>query len=480
MIEKNKDYKKVKLILSKNKFLIRIETESEEYIKKMRELFSEKVKGYFWMAKYKSGGWNGTTCMISETNRTFPFGLLLEYIKLHKKYFKDYDLKADNEVKEIYKSPKIPIKYDLSLQPRPYQKEAIEICLKSSKGIIRSATASGKSLIISYIIKNILKNRNITKVRRNIIVVPSIQLVEQFYNDMIEYGINEKYIGRVHAKSHQWDLPIVISTWQTLMNNHDKLNMYDCCIIDETHTAKSHELKKIMKKSIANYRFGFTGTMHNNRLDNLNTMAFIGPILKDFPSGFLAEKGYISKCNVKILKLRYSELFEGSYNQIKNDVFYNKGRLNIIKDIVKESNHNILLLVGYKKEGYHLEKMLKYYTDRDIIFLSGKDKVEIREEWRKKMMKKKNIALIATYGIFQAGINIPNLKYCIFASPFKSKIRVLQSIGRTLRKHKNKKEGSYIYDLQDQVKYLIKHGRIRHSFYEEEKFNIDEIKYNLL
>ena len=126
--------------------------------------------------------------------------------------------------------------------------------------------------------------------------------------------------------------------------------------------------------------------------------------------------------------------------------------------------------------------MLNYlgnYTKRKTIFLSGNDDVGFREKWRKKMIAEKNIALIATYGIFQQGINIPNLKYLILAAPFKSKIRVLQSIGRALRAHEEKKEGAFIFDIVDKVKYLRKHGDERYEFYKSEGFNIKEIDLNV-
>jgi len=111
---------------------------------------------------------------------------------------------------------------------------------------------------------------------------------------------------------------------------------------------------------------------------------------------------------------------------------------------------------------------------KTVEFLSGRDKVEIREEWRKKCMKEKNIALIATYGIMAQGIDIPNLKYVIFVSPFKAKIRILQSVGRSLRKHADKQTGAHIFDIADMTKYFKKHSEIRLRYYDAEKFEIIE------
>jgi len=468
---------KAKLTLENN-YKIRITSNHDDYVMDMKEQFAFHVKNYFFMGKYKAGMWDGKIHFITEAS-LMPFGLILDFMRLHKKLYPDIQLKPDEGVKALFKGDKMDITYDLSLQPRPYQKEAVEICLKHSKGIIRSATASGKSLVISYIIKNLMKNRKITGVTKALIIVPSTSLVEQFTTDMIEYGLPESMIGKVYTGHKGWDKHIVISTWQSLKNNHDKLGMFHCVIGDECHQAKATELKKIFSKVKAKYRIGFTGTLPDHITDLYNVKAFLGPVLKEYPSGLLAEQGYISKCNVKVLNMSYPDGIENKiYKDIKDEVFHNKRRLNVIGDIVKELNDNILLLVSYIPEGDRLVKLLNRRTKKEVIFLSGKDKTKKREEWRQKMIKGNNIALIATYGIYQQGINIPNLKYAMLASPSKSKIRVLQSVGRTLRLNDNKKDGAIIFDLVDQVKFLKKHGQKRIDYYKNEGFNIESIDVN--
>jgi superfamily II DNA or RNA helicase len=437
------------------------------------------------MPKYKAGIWNGETSLITPAG-TFPYGLLPDFLRESKKH-PDVKVIIDDEVKSLFKGDDFEVKFDLSLpphikSPHPYQKEAVEYCLKYTKGIIRSATASGKSLVISYIIKNLLDNRDITKVRRVVIIVPSKQLVEQFYTDMQDYGIKEKYIGRIYDKIKnkpiQWDRTIVITTWQSLKNNTKRLDDYDVIIGDECHQVKAHELKKIFSKSKARYRLGFTGTMPDDVLETLNTKAFLGPVLRDYSSGLLGELGYIAKCNVKILNIDYPLGLEAEYyDDVKRETFEHKFRLGLIKNLVEFLDHNVLLLVGYHREGKLLQHLLQR-TNKKAMFLCGLDDVNIREEWRHKMINEKNIALIATYGIFQAGINIPNLKYMILAAPFKSKIRVLQSIGRTLRQHEDKEKGAFVFDIIDDVKYLRRHGNKRIMFYESEGFNIEEIPFS--
>ena len=454
---------------------IQIITEDEDYLKLMKEKFTEYVPGFQFMPAYKSGAWRGTICMINNTTNSLPYGLLFDLVRFHRKHFKNNTLIIEEEVKDLFRGKKFRPKWDLSLKPYPYQKECIMSCLDKTKGIIRSATASGKSLVIAYIIRTLLTRKS-SNVKKVVIIVPSTSLIEQFKGDLIGYGFDSKLIGKVFAQSKEWDTPVTISTWQTLSRNLERVMNYDCVIVDEVHGAKALLLKKILEKSVrAKYRLGFTGTLHSATLDNWNVKSYLGPILREYPSGLLAEQGYISKCTINMLNMEYSnEDWEGTYDEIKDEVFTNPFRMALLRELTKALDHNVLLLVGkVEKEGEVLKEVLKG-IDKEVVFLSGKDSVEEREKWRKKCMNNNNIALCATYGIFQQGINIPNQKYIVLASPFKSKIRVLQSVGRSLRKHADKEDGAIIFDIHDHTKHFDKHGDIRVRHYDSERFAINE------
>ena len=457
---------------------LQIITDDVDYLETMQTEFTRAVPGFMFMPQYKSGVWNGKVCMIDKFRGTFPYGIVFDYVRAHKKMFPRKPLHLEDEVKELFKAPPVDIKYNLKLKPRDYQKDCIEAALKYSKGIIRSSTASGKSLVIAYIIKNLLDNNIIKKC---IIIVPTTALIAQFIQDLIDYGFDNKELGMVFADRKQWNRKITISTWQSLSRNHKKLNMYDCIIVDETHQARSIEIKKILQKAkTARYRLGFTGTMHSDELNNWNTKAYLGPIIREYPSGFLAEQGYISKAVIHMMNMEYREKWEGDYHDLRDSIFQNTFRLNFIKKLVNELDHNVLILVDkVEKEGEVLQSFLKKGVDKEVVFLSGRDKVELREEWRKKCMKRKDIVLIATYGIFQMGINIPNLKNIILASPFKAKIRILQSIGRALRMHADKLEsGAQIFDIHDHIKFFEKYGDIRLRHYDSEGFEVHEHVYH--
>lgn len=469
-----RSYMSVKLTLF-DPLTIQIQTEDMEYFDMMRDEFTRFVKGFRFVPAYKSGMWSGKVCMIHEYRRTFPYGLLLDYIRTHKKNFKRISLELDPLVTDLFKGPKLKINYNLKLYPRPYQKDCIEAALAHTKGIIRSATASGKSLVIAYIIKTLLESKLIEKA---IIIVPSKSLIRQFHDDLVEYGFKDEFIGEVFSQRKQWDKDIVISTWQSLTRNRKMLEGFGCVIVDETHGAKAHELKKILSATEAKYRLGFTGTMPGHMLDSWNTKAFLGPLIREYPSGLLAEQGYISKCTVNMLYIDYKKKFGGDYNEERDAVFTHPYRLKLIHKLSEKLDHNVLLLVGkVEKEGEVLKEYLKD-TNKTVVFLSGKDSIEKREMWRKKCMQENNIILIATYGIFQQGINIPNLKYIILAAPFKSEIRVLQSIGRSLRKHANKEDGAKIYDICDNTKTFKKHSMKRIRHYDNEGFEVKEFKYS--
>lgn len=458
---------------------LRIETDEEDYLEIMRAEFTRKVPSFQFTPAYKSGGWDGRVCLINRWRHTFPYGILMDFIKVHRKNYPHMPLRVDQEVKDIFNGPKIEIKYDLPTHDvRPYQDDCIRACLKHTKGIIRSATASGKSLVIAYIIRHLIQNCIIHKC---VIIVPNTGLITQFYQDLIDYGFDNKKLGVAYSKRKQWDKEIVISTWQTLSNNHDKLDEFDLIIADETHGAKAHELKKILEKAThANYRLGFTGTMHDSELNNWNTKSYIGPIIREYPAGLLAEQGYISKCVINMLNIEYNQdVWHGEYNEIRDMVFQNDYRLNLLKQLTKKLDHNVLLLVDkVEKEGELLEQFLSDGVNKEVVFLSGRDDVKVREKWRQECTKRDNVALIATYGIFQSGINIPNLKYIILCSPFKAKIRVLQSIGRALRKHSNKKDGAQIFDIHDHTKHFEKFGNVRLRYYDSEQFEVQEYIFN--
>lgn len=459
---------------------IRIDTDDESYLNFVKEQFTQFVPDRFHMPKYKAGIWNGSICLFDSMTRSLPYGLLFDLMKMNKRFFPDKEVLIDAEVKALFNNDALNnITYDLIFKPWDYQKDCIETALRFSKCIIRSATASGKSLMISYIIKN-LRDNGLAKYQ--LIIVPSLSLITQFYDDMLFYGIDEKDIGTVWADSKDFVKPYVIGTWQTLSKHLDKLKLYDTVVVDECHGASANEMAKVLKECPnAKFRFGFTGTLPTDTLNLMNVKSYLGPVAKEYSSGVLSKLGYVAKCNVNILNLKYNDTSKYkrmSYDEVKDDLFTDSFRLNVIKNIIEKCDGNILLLVGkVEKEGEVLKKYLnEVLNDREVVFLSGKDKASVREIWRKRMNVDSGICLIATYQIFQQGVNIPSLKYIIFVSPYKSSIRVIQSCGRALRKYSNKDDGAYIFDITDDYKWFKDHGAKRYRYYVKENFIVNEME----
>lgn len=249
-------------------------------------------------------------------------------------------------------------------------------------------------------------------------------------------------------------------------------------VVSNCHCSKSLSIKTILSKmKNATWRFGFTGTMSPVKLDVFNVKAYLGPIFKTFGASELADMGYISHCKVNYINFNYAtkEKYIGEYNDVKEMVFNNPSRLKYIKQTLHNLDGNVLVLVGkVEKEGQLLKNYLEVENgEKEIVFIYGDTKADEREHWRLELEKRNNIILIATYQLFQLGVNIPSLKYIMFASPFKSKIRTLQSIGRTLRKHESK-DHAEIYDIVDNVLFLEEHGMRRRKYYSAEMFEVDE------
>ena len=286
----------------------------------------------------------------------------------------------------------------------------------------------------------------------------------------------------VNSKYKEFDKDIVISTWQSLQNQLDKLEIFDTIIVDEAHTIKASKLQEILQNcSNAQFRYGVTGTLPTNRLDELNVRSYIGPVLKTFRGRDLAELGFISKCTVKMITINYSDEPKGDYLDIRNDTFINPYRLGLIRHLVDITDNSVLILVEkVEKEGEVLEDILKEsFPDKYVVFLSGRDSSNERDLHRKEMNERTDMVVIATYQIFQQGTNIKSLRSIILASPTKSFIRVIQSLGRVLRKHISKdKGGAELYDIVDTCKYLTDHGEKRHRHYTKERHDIIELNLN--
>lgn len=502
---------------------IQIECSSRDLLMIIKDHFSYYVEGYRFMKEYKCGAWDGKIRLFNTSFRRLPYGLLFELLKLLKK--NKCEVTADDNIKNLFGDSTFDpnqIEYNLLFQPRYYQKDAIEQALKYKCGSVVIPTAGGKSVCIAYIINELL-NKN--KINKALIIVPTTSLVVQFYEQMIAYKIPKEKVGKFYAESKDWDAPILISTWQSLTVDNenlrktevknirkslkkksikkdekkkltdrlklitssdyienvrlinerkdDLLKSIDAVIVDEVQTAKSKMVSSLLRRTInAKYRLGFTGTLPEYILDTQQIKSYLGPVIVNYTVDELTKAGFVNPCDVNIITIKYENTIKGKLNEIKDQLFENDFRNNVIASLVTPPENYLFLVSRIEKEGKPLERLLKdRYPDYEVKFLNSSVTVSEREIWRKRCINEDKIILIAIYSLFQAGIDIPGLQNVVLASSYKSKVRILQSIGRSLRKNTDKGT-SQIFDICDKTKYMMQHARKRIEMYENEGFNI--------
>jgi len=453
---------------------------------KIREHFSEKNDGAkFARNRYKFIPMRKYA--ITPTGRFLP-GLAYEIVN----YIKENDPKEKLIISEHLIDYLIPSRkwkshtnyteniLDLNLKLYDYQEDVVKKCLTAGRGTIVLATAGGKTLITSSLINHI---RNTVYADKQdfkcALVVPSLSLVEQTIDKFQEYGVNftySKWTGNNPLNLATDVIVCNIGILQSKNTDTSILETVDMLIVDEVHILRTgNSINKIIDTIITPHRFGFTGTMPESKIDTWNIIGKMGPQLYERKSYELRKDNFVSSVQISILEIFYKtkpdmRIFTNDkYRSELEFLFSNSYRNKIINKISSNANNNILIMVDFIKHGEKLFEVLSAnLKNKEIYFIQGSVETDAREEIRKKMEYKNNVVCVAISKIFSTGIDIKNLHYIIFAGGGKAKIKTLQSIGRGLRLHKDKKI-LQIIDLQDQLQYGIDHGNKRIQFYEQEK-----------
>jgi len=368
-------------------------------------------------------------------------------------------------------------------EPRDYQVNAVYDALRYNRKLLISPTASGKSLMIYSIVRYFVeKEHNI------LLIVPTTSLVEQMYKDFDDYGWNaEEHCHKIYSgKEKSTNKSVVITTWQSIYNlPRSFFENFDVVIGDEAHQFKSKSLVGIMTKmDNAKYRFGFTGTLDGSQTHKWVLEGLFGPSYKVTQTKELIEKGYLSKLQIKVLLLKHNQ---HQFNEYEEEIQYlitHEKRNKFIKNLSLDLKGNTLILFNrVETHGQPLYEMINSSAakDRKIFFVYGGVDAEEREKVREITEKENDSIIVASYGTFSTGINIKNLHNIVFASPSKSRVRNLQSIGRVLRKGENKNK-AVLYDIADDItykskkNYTLNHLIERIKIYNEEKFNYEIIQ----
>ena len=373
-----------------------------------------------------------------------------------------------------------------NIKARDYQYYTVYLALKYHRGLFLSPTGSGKSLMIYSIARYYFATD-----KKILIIVPTTSLVEQMVKDFTDYGWNvDEHVHKIYSgKEKNSDKPIIVTTWQSIYKFPKRyFDDIDCVIGDEAHLFKSKSLTGIMEKlHNAKYRFGFTGTLDGTKTHKWVLEGLFGACEKVTKTDDLIKKGHLSNLRIKILLCSHEYQYFEDYHQEMEYIVTNKKRNNLIKNLVTDLNGNTLVLFNYvEKHGEPLYELINNSVDdnRKVFFVHGSVDTDDREEVRKITEQENNAIIIASYGTFSTGINIKRLHNIVFASPSKSRIRNLQSIGRVLRKGEGK-EIATLYDIADDISntskqnYTLRHLQERIKIYQEENFKYEIIKVNL-
>ena len=480
------------IIKKKNEIFLTVKAEPHIF-QELSDHFTFDIPGAKFMPQYRSKHWDGKIRLFSTHNGEIYVGLLDKIISWAKNH--QYSIEFENN--KFYGTPfeeNELISYEgvsdymnkiSKHKPRDYQIDAVCDALKYNRKLLISPTASGKSLMIYSVVRYYIESQ-----KRILLIVPTTSLVEQMYKDFEDYGWNaEQYCHKIYSgKEKTTDLPVVITTWQSIYKLDRKFfKDFEVVIGDEAHQFKSKSLISIMTKlDDAKYRFGFTGTLDGSQTHKWVLEGLFGPSYKVTQTKDLIDKGHLSKLQIRVLLLKHNEHQFNDYEEEIQYLINHQKRNNFIKNLVNDLKGNTLVLFNrVESHGTPLYELINNSVDknRKVFYIHGGISTEEREKVREIIEKESNAIIVASYGTFSTGINIKNLHNVVFSSPSKSRIRNLQSIGRVLRKGDSKTK-AILYDIADDItykskkNYTLNHLIERIKIYNEEKFNYEIIQVN--
>lgn len=468
----------ITLELSQNKKQAQIKTSDSNLFLLIREKFSIPFKSFSKNKRFAPQRKYAIT-----PSGKFDIGLLQEiesFLNLNQIAFStNSDLKQFFDIG--FENPYVK-KYNLTY--REHQKLSIYKAMVKGRGVVVIPTAGGKTLIMCSIVESLRSNIKDENAKA-LVIVPSIQLVEQTAEDFKSYGMDKvtKWSGN---NTPDPDATTIIAGSQILLSEKTDLSfLADVKIFlgDECHgNKKANQINQIFNFLTTNYRFGFTGTMPTCKLDCWNIIGKFGPIIYEEKTEDLKQKKYISNFKVFILKLNHKNIPKIYINKNKPTEAYeneldflmnNQKRNEVICNLSKKLENNTIIMVDRIDHGVNIFNILKDTTQRPCYFIRGSTEIEEREKIRSLMEERNDVIVVAISKIFSTGINIPNLHNIIFATAGKAKIKIMQSIGRALRLHPTKNM-AYIFDIADNTFYGKKHLSEREELYLTENYNYEK------
>jgi len=454
--------------------------------------FEHEVPGARYLPAVRLGRWNGKVSYCSLAGSTY-INLIPDIVPILQEYDYDIDLVdlreyqtsySFDEIKEDSFSDKIwPKGHTQEGQPitlRDYQVEIINNFLSNPQCIQEVATGAGKTIMTAAL------SKSVEQYGRSIVIVPNKSLVVQTEADYINLGLD---VGVYFGDRKEYNKQHTIYTWQSLNNllkntksGEAEINIKEfiedvvCVMVDEVHMAKADALKSLLTGPFSQIpiRWGLTGTIPKSVYEQVSLLVSLGPVIGKLSAAELQEKGVLAQCHVNIVQLKDGVEFTNYQSELKH-LLEDEKRLDKIAqliDKVKDSG-NTLVLVDRVNAGRELVSRLK-----DSVFISGETKLTERKEEYDEVKTSDTKVIVATYGVAAVGINIPRIFNLVLIEPGKSFVRVIQSIGRGIRKAEDK-DHVEIWDITSDCKFAKRHLTQRKAYYKEAKypFTLEKLDY---
>ena len=486
------------LISKKNEVYLRLTDVEPSIAAELNDFFTFEVPGFKYMPAYRSKMWDGKIRLYNIVTGEIYVGLLPYIEEYLNNNGEDYEF-ADGITSKRDVARSVVQGFVRGLRPtlngkrievRDYQLDAIAHAIATNRSLLISPTASGKSLIIYCLVRYYQMME-----LKTLILVPTTSLVEQMYKDFEDYGWSSgTYCQKIYqGYDKKVTKDVVISTWQSIHRMpRQYFRQFGAVFGDEAHLFKAKSLTGIMTKlDTCKYRFGLTGTLDGTQTHRLVLEGLFGKAKYVVTTKELIDDKTLANLKIDCIILKYPD----EDRQIVKDFEYaaeleyivtKAERNTFVCDLVGHLSGNTLVLFQFvEKHGKILYDIIHdKYKDRKVFFVFGGVATDIREEIREIVENEKDAVIVASYGTFSTGINIRNINNIVFASPSKSKIRVLQSLGRGLRQQGGDKT-LRLYDISDdlsldsKLNFTLRHFKERLNIYDDQKFDYEIKRINL-
>ena len=485
------------LISKKNEVYIKLNDVEPSTAAELNDFFTFEVPGFKYMPAYRNKMWDGKIRLYNIVTGEVYMGLLPyieEYLKNNGEYYElEEGLRSERTVARSVVQGFIrgirPTLGGRKIKIRDYQIDAVSHAIATNRSLLISPTASGKSLIIYCLVRYYQMME-----LKTLILVPTTSLVEQMYKDFEDYGWSSgTYCQKIYqGYDRKVVKDVVISTWQSIHRMpRPYFRQFGAVFGDEAHLFKAKSLTGIMTKlDHCKYRFGLTGTLDGTQTHRLVLEGLFGKAKYVVTTKELIDNKTLADLQIKCIILNYPDedrqtVKEFDYGAELEYIVTKEERNLFVCDLVGHCNGNTLCLFQFvEKHGKPLYSIIEEkYKDRKVFFVYGGVDTDTREQIREIVENETNSIIVASYGTFSTGINIRNIDNIVFSSPSKSKIRVLQSLGRGLRVG-DKSKSLRLFDIADDLSYssrlnfTLRHFKQRLNIYDEQGFNykIDKVK----